>query len=172
MTVSAGHAPTADLFKDAFRAHPAGIAVLTAQGPDGPVGLTASSVSSVSAEPPVLTFSVSTASSSAAALVRADTLLVHLLGADQLRIARLFATRGADRFGGAVAWQSLPSGEPLLTDAPWALRCRILHRLPVGGSMILAAEVVSIEQRGHDDAAPLVYHNRSYHRLDDRSMMG
>ena len=46
MTVSAGHAPTADLFKDAFRAHPAGIAVLTAQGPDGPVGLTASSVSS------------------------------------------------------------------------------------------------------------------------------
>jgi flavin reductase (DIM6/NTAB) family NADH-FMN oxidoreductase RutF len=172
MTAPADHAlPTADLFKDAFRAHPAGIAVITAQGADGPVGLTASSVSSVSAEPPVLAFSVSTASSSAAALVAADTLVVHLLGADQLGIAQLFAARGADRFGGAVAWRRLPSGEPLLVDAPWALRCRILHRLPVGGSMILAAEVLSIEQSGHDGATPLVYHNRAYHRLDDRSML-
>ncbi|MHA7210038.1 flavin reductase family protein [Arthrobacter sp. MDT1-65] len=173
MTAPADHArPTADLFKDAFRTHPAGIAVITAEGPDGPVGLTASSVSSVSAEPPVLAFSVSTASSSAAALVRADTLVVHLLGADQLDTAQLFATRGADRFGGAVAWRPLPSGEPLLVDAPWALRCRILHRLPVGGSMILAAEVLSIERSRPDAAAPLVYHNRSYHRLDDRSMLG
>ena len=173
MTAPADHVlPTADLFKNAFRTHPAGIAVITAQGPEGPVGLTASLVSSVSADPPVLAFSVSTASSSAAALVRADTLVVHLLGADQLGIAQLFATRGADRFGGAVAWRPLPTGEPLLVDAPWALRCRILHRLPVGGSMILAAEVLSIEQNGHDGVPPLVYHNRAYHRLDDRSMLG
>ncbi|TKV27266.1 flavin reductase [Arthrobacter sp. NamB2] len=173
MTIPTGHAaPTAELFKDAFRTHPAGIAVITAQGPDGPVGLTASSVSSVSAEPPVLAFSVSTASSSAAVLVAAETLVVHLLGAEQLDIARLFATRGADRFGGAVQWQPLPTCEPLLTDAPWALRCRILHRLPIGGSMILAAEVVTIEQARSDDATPLVYHNRSYHRLGDQSMLG
>ncbi|MCU1633311.1 MAG: flavin reductase [Micrococcaceae bacterium] len=164
--------PTTDLFKDAFRAHPAGIAVITAQGPAGPVGLTASSVSSVSADPPVLAFSVSTASSSAAVLVQADTLIVHLLGADQLDIARLFATRGADRFGEATQWRALPSGEPLLTEAPWALRCRLLHRLAVGGSMILAAEVLSIEQGGNDDVAPLVYHNRSYHRLGDHSLLG
>lgn len=171
MTISTGHAiPTAELFKDAFRAHPAGLAVITAQGPDGPVGLTASSVSSVSAEPPVLTFSVSTASSSAAVLVGADTLVVHLLGADQLGIARLFSSRGADRFGGAVDWLPLPTGEPLLTDAPWALRCRIVHRLPVGGSMIVAAEVLSIEQ-GDDGGGPLVYHNRSYHRLGDQTVL-
>ena len=173
MTIPTGHAiPTAELFKNAFRAHPAGIAVITAQGVAGPVGLTASSVSSVSAEPPVLAFSVSTASSSAAALIAADTLVVHLLSADQVGIAQLFATRGADRFGGAVDWRPLPTGEPLLTEAPWALRCRILHRLPVGGSMILAAEVVAIEQ-GDDGAVgvPLVYYNRSYHRLGDHSLL-
>ncbi|KNC19365.1 hypothetical protein AC792_06700 [Arthrobacter sp. RIT-PI-e] len=173
MTVPAVSAlPDADLFKLAFRHHPAGIAVLTAQGGDGPVGLTASSVSSVSAEPPVLAFSVSTASASAAALITADTLVVHLLGADQLELARLFATRGADRFGGTTRWHTLPTGEPLLTDAPWALRCAILHRLPVGGSMILAAEVVSVEQSS-DDAGhpPLVYHDRAYHRLTERSLL-
>lgn len=169
-TVSA--LPDAELFKDAFRHHPAGIAVLTAQGADGPVGLTASSVSSVSADPPVLAFSVSTASASAAALIESDTLVVHLLGAEQLEMAQLFATRGADRFGGAAPWRTLATGEPLLIDAPWALRCRILHRLPVGGSMILAAEVLSVEQAQTDaDSAPLVYHNRAYHRLDDQSLM-
>ncbi|MCU1634470.1 MAG: Flavin oxidoreductase, partial [Micrococcaceae bacterium] len=42
----------------------------------------------------------------------------------------------------------------------------------VGGSMILAAEVLSIEQGGNDDVAPLVYHNRSYHRLGDHSLLG
>ncbi|PPB48284.1 flavin oxidoreductase [Arthrobacter pityocampae] len=173
MTIPTGHPiATAELFKDAFRTHPAGIAVITAQSVDGPVGLTASSVSSVSAEPPVLAFSVSTASSSAAALIAADTLVVHLLGADQVGIAQLFATRGADRFGGAVDWRPLPTGEPLLVEAPWALRCRILHRLPVGGSMILAAEVEAIEQGdGGAAGAPLVYHNRSYHRLSDRSLL-
>lgn len=173
MTASPGHAaPTAELFKDAFRAHPAGIAVITAQGARGPVGLTASSVSSVSADPPVLAFSVSTASASAAALVESETIVVHLLGADQLDIAKLFATRGADRFSGAVEWRPLASGEPLLVNAPWALRCRILHRMPVGGSMILAAEVLSIEPGAHNDVAPLVYHNRAYHRLGDQSLLG
>jgi len=98
--------------------------------------------------------------------------VVHLLGADQVGIAQLFATRGADRFGGAVDWRPLETGEPLLVDAPWALRCRILHRLPVGGSMIVAAEVTTIEQ-GDDRTgrAPLVYHNRSYHRLGDHSLL-
>ena len=173
MTVPAVSAlPDAELFKLAFRHHPAGIAVLTAQGGGGPVGLTASSVSSVSAEPPVLAFSVSTASVSAAALIEADTLVVHLLGADQLELARLFATRGADRFGGAARWRALPTGEPLLADAPWALRCRILHRLPVGGSMILAAEVVAVEQSPTDTGhSPLVYHDRAYHRLSDQSLL-
>ena len=42
-----------EAFKDAFRAHPAGVAIITAKGSSGPVGLTASSVSSVSAEPPM-----------------------------------------------------------------------------------------------------------------------
>jgi hypothetical protein len=38
--------------------------------------------------------------------------------------------------------------------------------------MIVAAEVLSIERSGPEGSTPLVYHNRSYHRLDDQSMMG
>src|ERR1700712_2067372 len=87
-----------DAFKLAFRNHPAGVAVITADAGDGPVGLTATSVFSVSAEPALLVFSISALSSSAPTINRADTVVVHLLGADQLELAKLFSTKGADRF--------------------------------------------------------------------------
>ena len=45
-------------FKSAFGQHPAGIAIITVAGPEGPVGLTASSVSSISADPPILGLSL------------------------------------------------------------------------------------------------------------------
>ena len=103
-------------FKRAFRNHPAGVAVITADPGDGPVGLTATSVFSVSAEPPLFVFSISSASSSAPALARADTVVVvHLLGAHQLDAARLFATSGVDRFRPIrTPWSRLETGEPFL----------------------------------------------------------
>ncbi|HEY0252196.1 MAG TPA: flavin reductase family protein, partial [Kofleriaceae bacterium] len=109
---------SADEFKLAFRNHPAGVAVITADAGDGPVGLTATSVFSVSAEPPLLVFSISGSSSSAPTIGRADTVVVHLLGADQLGIAKLFATSGVDRFADASSWGRLPTGEPFLPSAP------------------------------------------------------
>ena len=47
-----------ELLKAAFRRYPTGVAVISAAGPDGLVGLTASSVASVSLDPPALSFSV------------------------------------------------------------------------------------------------------------------
>jgi flavin reductase (DIM6/NTAB) family NADH-FMN oxidoreductase RutF len=93
---------SADDFKAAFRNHPAGVAVITADAGDGPVGLTATSVISVSANPALLVFSLSAFSSSAPALAKAETLVVHLLGADQMGLAKTFAaghrgTRPAQR---------------------------------------------------------------------------
>src|SRR5690606_6346542 len=73
---------TGDDYKAVFRHHPGGVALITAVGPDGPVALTATSVASVSAEPPLLVFSVSAMSSSLPALKVAETVIVHFLGAD------------------------------------------------------------------------------------------
>ncbi|MDQ1572665.1 MAG: hypothetical protein QOH44_224, partial [Actinomycetota bacterium] len=98
---------SADEFKLAFRNHPAGVAVITADAGDGPVGLTATSVFSVSAEPPLLVFSISSQSSSAPTLSRADTVVVHLLSAEQLAVAKLFATSGVDRFADTESWARL-----------------------------------------------------------------
>ncbi|MFI7578956.1 flavin reductase [Kocuria kalidii] len=173
MTISSLSAATTtvggELFKDAFRAHPAGVAVVTAAGPDGPVGLTASSVASVSADPPALAFSVSEGRS-ASQLAGAGTVVVHLMGAQQLDLVRAFSTRGAPRFTDRMDWELLASGEPLLRAAPWALRCEIAHRVPVGGSVLIAATVLDVRTVA-GGGEPLVYHDRAFHCLGPHSRL-
>jgi flavin reductase (DIM6/NTAB) family NADH-FMN oxidoreductase RutF len=157
----------ADAFKRAFRFHPAGVALVTADAGDGPVALTASSVASVSADPPVLTMSISSATSSAQTLTRADTLVVHLLDADDLELAQLGATGGVDRFADTSRWSRLPTGEPFFPEVATLLRGRVVARMVFGASTVLAVHL--LDARFHDDAAQkvsLVYHDRAWHRLD------
>lgn len=158
-------------FKNVFRAHPAGVAIITAAGGDGdgaPAGLTASSVSSVSAQPPILAFSLASEIGSAGVVAQADTLVVHLLDAGHADLASRFARPGRERFTEDLQWSRLPTGEPLLAGIPRALRCRILSRTPVGSSVLIAASVLEIV--GDSSASePLVYHNRTYHRLNGDS---
>lgn len=161
-----------DEFKLAFRNHAAGVAVITSDAGDGPVGLTATSVFSVSAEPPLLVFSLSNNSSSAPKIGRADTVVVHLLGADQLHIAQLCATSGVDRFADTELWARLATGEPYFPAAHAWIRGRIVNRMVAGSSTIIAVHAlesrVSTATSGID---PLVYHNRAWHSLGEHSAL-
>lgn len=169
MTSTAVTPPVVDEFKNAFRGHPAGVAIITAAGAEGPVGLTASSVSSVSAVPPILAFSLASTEGSAGVVASADTIVVHLLGAENAELAALFAARGTERFGRDLPWSTLPGGEPLLEGVPRALLCRILSRTQAGSSTLIAAEVLEIHTG--PASAPLVYHDRTYHHLGDHSTL-
>lgn len=168
------HRPTTSdtdstLFRDAFRSHPAGLAVITAAGPDGPIGLTASSVASVSVDPPSLLFSLS-GLTTAPLLAAADTVLVHLMDAGQADLVHAFATPGTTRFGADMEWEYLPTGEPLLRRAAWALRCSVAERVDVGSSRVVIATVLEV-RRQDGDGGPLVYHDRTYHRLTEDSTL-
>ncbi|MHA6627421.1 flavin reductase family protein [Pseudonocardia sichuanensis] len=155
----------ASAFRDAFRHHPTGVAVVTARdGAGGPVGLTASSVASVSLAPPALVVSVSHRSSAAAGLLAAGSFLVHLLEARNVDLARRFATPGADRFGPGTGWTPLTTGEPWFPEAPTALRCRPLARAAVGDATVVTAEVVGIRSSGRK-GPPLLHHDRGFHVL-------
>jgi flavin reductase (DIM6/NTAB) family NADH-FMN oxidoreductase RutF len=157
----------ADAFRDAFRHHPTGVAVITALDAAGaPVGLTASSVASVSLAPPAIVFSASHRSSATPAVLAADSFLVHLLESRNVELARLFATSGADRFGPATRWTPLATGEPWLVDAPTALRCVPLATVEVGDASVVTAEVVAIRSSGRT-GAPLVHYAREFHRVGE-----
>lgn len=89
---------TDDLLRSVFRRHAAGVAVITARGPGGPAGFTATSLTSVSARPPLLSFGIGAGSSSWPAVSEAEHVGVHVLGEHQEELAATFARSGADRF--------------------------------------------------------------------------
>lgn len=164
-------------FKSAFRNHAGGVAVITADIGDGPVGLTATSVISVSVEPPLIVFSVSEQSSSTPTIRQADTVVIHLLGADQLAIAKLCATSGIDRFADTSLWTRLATGEPLFPSAPSWIRGKVVNSLEAGGSTVIVVQALDANSpelenssTGHIER-PLVYHNRSWHVLGEDSKL-
>ncbi|MBB5791076.1 flavin reductase family protein [Jiangella mangrovi] len=152
-----------DAFKAAFRRHAAGVVVITADAGRRPVGFTATSLASVSLDPPLLSFALATTASSWPTVAIAPTLVVNFLADDQHRLATTFATSGIDRFAAPTAWSRLVTGEPLLDDAPGHLRAEVVDRHPVGDHHIVVARVTHAWSA--EPHAPLVYHAGTYGRL-------
>ena len=150
----------AALFRQVFRRHAAGVAVVTVDAGRGPAGVTVTSLASLSAEPPLLSFSIAATASTWPHLRDAGTAVVHLLGAGHAGLAQTFATSGIDRFAAPTNWRRLPTGEPLLLDATAWLRVAIEHRHPAGGSHLIVGRIA---EAGVTDAGkPLLYHDGNY----------
>ncbi|MDL5199970.1 flavin reductase family protein [Streptomyces sp. ALI-76-A] len=154
-----------DLLRSVFRRHAAGVAVITARGESGPVGFTATSLTSVSAEPPLLSFGIGTGASSWPAVSEAAHVGVHILGEHQEDLAATFARSGADRFGAETAWREGPEGVPVLDDVLAWLVCRVVARVPAGDHRIVLAEIVLGDPTG--PGRPLLYHQGRFQGLRD-----
>ena len=111
------------LFHEAMASLASGVSVITARRDDGhPCGLAATSLSSFSAEPPSLLVSVAHASRCHEALAGAERFGVHILGAGEESLARVFAGRGDDKFAG-LEWR-WDGDVPELGGTIAYLRCR------------------------------------------------
>ena len=154
---------TATRFRHAFRRHPAGVALVTAATADGFVGLTASSVASVSADPAVVSFSVSRSSGSAAGLLAAGEVSVHLLPASRLDLAEDFSRPGARRFTAEQGWTRQDDGGLRLPDALATLSGPIRATIPVGAATVVLLDVGEVVLGRVGD--PLVHHDRTFRRL-------
>lgn len=154
-----------DLLRSVFRRHAAGVAVITAQGGGGPVGFTATSLASVSAEPPLVSFGIGVGASSWPVISEAQHVGVHILGEHQEDLAGTFARSGADRFGTPTGWREGPEGVPVLNDVLAWLVCRVVARVPAGDHRIVLAEVVLGDPSGR--GRPLLYHQGRFNGLRD-----
>lgn len=144
-----------------FRRHAAGVAVVTAGSAAGPVGFTATSLASVSAQPPLISFNIGRGSSSWPALQVASHVGVHVLGAHDAELATRFATSGADRFAAPTRWRPGPFGVPVLDGVVgWAV-AEIEQRVDAGDHVIVVAAVVTAHL-GPGSAHPLVHHDGRY----------
>ncbi|OII59777.1 MULTISPECIES: flavin reductase family protein [unclassified Streptomyces] len=159
-----------ELLRSAFRRHAAGVAVITAPGRPArggrPAGFTATSLTSVSAEPPLVSFGIGTASSCWPAVSAADHVGVHILGEHQQDLAATFARSGADRFAAPTRWYPGPEGVPIVEGALAWLVCRVVGRVPAGDHRLVVAEVVAGDP-GAGGGRPLLYHHGRFNALRD-----
>ncbi|MFJ2183957.1 flavin reductase family protein [Streptomyces anulatus] len=156
-----GYAP--DRFKQVFRRYPAGVVVVTADSGRGPVGFTATSLTSLSLDPPLVSYGIGVAASSWPHVEAAASTIVNFLGADQESLARTFATSGIDRFAAPTAWRRLPEGEPVLDGVAGWLRLETERIVPAGDHRIVIARVT--ESWLDEGRAPLLFHDGAYHSL-------
>ena len=154
----------ADLFRSLLRRHAAAVVVITAPG-EPPAGFTATSFTSVSLDPPLVSFALAHSASAWPAVQTSEVIAVHVLTQEQEQVARTFATRGIDRFAAHGAWRPGPEGVPLLDGVLATLVCRVYQRVEAGDHTIVLAtpEIGAV----HEDlaATPLVYHDGSYAHL-------
>jgi len=150
---------TGDLFRSVFRDHAARVVVVTAKGEPMPAGFTATSLASVSLQPPMVSFAVARTASAWKTVSRSRRLAVHLLAHDQDWLATTFATSGIDRFA-EVRWHEGPGGEPLIEGCAAYLCCQVVQHVPAGDHVVVLARVS--EARVDRSGSPLIYHDGSY----------
>jgi flavin reductase (DIM6/NTAB) family NADH-FMN oxidoreductase RutF len=152
-------------FKNAFRRHAAGVAVVTALDAHGaPVGFTATSLASMSAVPPLATFNMAKSASSWPAINDTERVVIHLLGLRNRALAEQLSGPNTERFVGDH-WRAGPHGLPVLNDVTSWMVGRIVERVGVHNSAVV---VVQIESGGlGDDDEALIYHERRYRALGE-----
>lgn len=115
-------------FRGAMRHLTGGVSVITAGRGKHISGMTVTSVTSLSVEPPTLLVSINRDASSFPLIRRHGAFGVNILNADQLDIAERFSgkggLKGADRFAG-TQWVTAVSGVPLLVGALSAFACEV-----------------------------------------------
>jgi flavin reductase (DIM6/NTAB) family NADH-FMN oxidoreductase RutF len=145
-----------------FGAFPTGVTAIAALFDGEPVGIAASSFTSVSLDPPIVSFCVAHSSTTWPALRRATRIGVSVLGAHQEWISRRLAARGGERFA-MLRWRATQDGAVLLNGASAWLDCEIHQEIPAGDHDIVLLRVHDFD--AYAGVAPLIFHDSRYRRI-------
>lgn len=147
-------------FRSALGRFATGVTVVTtSDSQDRPIGLTVSSFNAVSLQPPLILWSLSLASSSLPIFETCPRYVVNVLAANQVALARRFASGYTpERYTGLAAPRA-PAGTPMLENCTAWFECYNRSRHVEGDHVILVGEV---EHCGHSEAPPLVFHAGSF----------
>jgi flavin reductase (DIM6/NTAB) family NADH-FMN oxidoreductase RutF len=135
---------TEDEFRRAMSCYATGITVMTTLDLEGgPYGVTATSFSSLSLNPPLVQWSLRTAAYSMPVYLTAKSFAVNILSADQGYVARRFATPHVDRFEGLLIKKGI-NGLPLIEGASAWIECAIESTMPGGDHTIIVGRVLRV----------------------------
>jgi 3-hydroxy-9,10-secoandrosta-1,3,5(10)-triene-9,17-dione monooxygenase reductase component len=151
--------PDPDQFRAAMAQMPAAVTVLSAHGQEGPAGATASAVSSLSLDPPLMIAALDRGSRTLLAVQAANRFGINVLGADQEDVARAFATKAPvpEKWDG-IAW-SERGGIPAIDNALVWVACDLRDIVAGGDHVVLTGEVAEVSSRPGE---PLLIHRGTY----------
>jgi flavin reductase ActVB len=158
---------TAEQYRDALSRFATGVTIVTTRDEEGRWwGFTASSLCSVSIDPPLILVCLARDAQCHAAFIDAPAFRVNVLGPQHEELAARFATRGTDKFE-ASGFGLADDGLPMLDDAPVSLRCRTVELAEGGDHTILIASVEDAQLRR--EAPPAVHVDRRFWDLVPRA---
>lgn len=141
---------------------PAPVTVVTAAGANDARGATIGSFTSVSLDPPLVSFNVDRESQMHDVLKHTGHFAVHLLSDEQSELCSHFAIpdqAGADQLAD-VAHRTDEHGTPILEAAPSVLYCRWHEAFRAGDHTIVVGRVTALEER--TEASPILYYEQEY----------
>ncbi len=145
--------------RDAFGCFGTGVTVITTQTPDGPLGMTANSFSSISLDPALVLWSPAKSSKRHDAFAQTRHFCIHILSQDQLPLARHFAQNGTGF--SQVDWAPGPAGAPALVGCLAEFHCDTHAVHPAGDHSLILGEVRDVFHRTANGGG-LLFHRGSY----------
>ncbi|MCD4532899.1 flavin reductase family protein [Nocardioides sp. cx-169] len=153
-------------FRNAVGHYASGITVITGETEGVPVGFTCQSFYSVSAVPPLVSFSVMLTSTSYPPIRETGKFAVNVLAHDQDHVSNQFARSGTDKWDG-IGWAPARSNNPIVDDCLMWLDCEIEAEHVAGDHLIVIGRVVEMSRPTGPTAAPLLYFKGRYCSTSD-----
>jgi len=150
-------------FKNALKMWASGVAVVTANSDQGEQGMTVTSFTSVSMDPPQVLVCVNGEAETGAIISSGDSFAVNVLSAAQEQVSNEFAGGSSmeERFKN-VAWKKGSLGLPVFNDALVSMECTLVQKIKAGSHWIIIGEIQNTKV---NEADPVLYFNSGYRRV-------
>jgi len=147
--------------RDAFGIFPSGVVAVAANVDGRPIGLAASSFTSVSIEPPLVSISVARSSKTWPDLRRSSHLGVTILAEHHGEVCRQLAGPVDERFDG-IGVSASDDGALTLDEGLARFDCTIYREVEAGDHVIVLLQLHAVQ---HSLGQPLVFHRSAFGRL-------
>ena len=151
--------------REAFGTFPSGVVAVAAEVDGELVGLAASSFTSVSLDPPLVSVSLANSSKTWPDLRRASRLGLTVLAVHHGEVCRQLAGPVAQRFD-RVPVTATESGAVTLDEGVARFECSVYREVEAGDHTIVLLLLHAVEHgAGNGEGAPLVFHRSAFGRL-------
>ena len=150
------------VLRQAFGCFPSGVTAVCGLVEGRPTGMAASSFTSVSLEPPLVSICVAHSSTTWPLIAALPFVGLSVLAEDHAAVAGSLSAKGGDRFAD-VAWEASQTGAIFVHGSSLWLECTLDAQVPAGDHDIVLLRVHSLQM--YPDVAPMIFHGSRYRQL-------